>query len=186
MAVPERNGVIKSKSMTIAGQKSFQSYSQEKAVSQSFKSITNSSSFSQTTAQEHKSVDKSSSRMAIAGDGRIAGNTAAEADMFLEELMEEAKKDPSFGVVPGMNKNNDTVDAAKHEKKERGAIERFNYAAADTNNNNDSRPGSSAGGAPDNYPFIPRPYRTAQDMIITDKNALKKRGKQFICLRPHP
>merc|ERR1712012_624674 len=105
--------------MTIAGQKSFQSYSQEKAVSQSFKSITNSSSFSQNAAQEHKSFDKSSSRMAIAGDGRLAGSTAAEADLFLEELMEEAKKDPSFGVVPGMTKPNEAIEI-KSDKKERG------------------------------------------------------------------
>ena len=119
--------------------------------------------------------------MAIAGDGRLAGSTAAEADIFLEELMEEAKKDPSFGVVPGLSNNaNDAVDNVKTEKKERGAIERFNYAAA-AENNNDSRPGSSQAG-PDSYAFVPRPYRTAQDMIIRDKS--DERGRDPVRMTP--
>ena len=146
------------------------SHSEEKAVSQSFKSISHSSSFTQNVSGESKSVDRAQTRLPITGDGRLQGNTAAEADLFLEELMEEAKKDPSFGVVPGM-----TNGSAKSEKKERGAIERFNYA--DPNNNNDSRPDSSAGAAPDNYPFVPRPYRTAQDMIIRDRES-QERGRE--------
>ena len=147
------------------------SYSEEKAVSQSFKSISHSSSFTQNVSGESKSVDRSQTRLPIAGDGRLQGSTAAEADLFLEELMEEAKKDPSFGVVPGMTNGN-----VKSEKKERGAIERFNYA--DTNNNNDPRPDSGAGSAPDNYPFVPRPYRTAQDMIIRDREESQERGRE--------
>ena len=179
----ESRGVAKSKSMTVmssSGQKNLtqsQSYShQEKAVSQ-FQSISaDSSSFTQ-YGQETKSIsNSSSSRMPVAGDGRLASSTAAEADIFLEELMEEAKKDPSFGVVPGLNKANDAVDNAKAEKKERGAIERFNYAAAHENTN-DSRPGS-AQPAPDSYAFVPRPYRTAQDMIIRDKSA--ERGREAV------
>lgn len=117
-----------------------QSYSEEKAVSQ-FKSITNSSSsFTQNVAQESKSFDKSSPRMPVAGDGsgRLAGSTAAEADLFLEELMEEAKRDPSFGVVPGMGRNNGTVEP----RPERGATERFNYL--DPNNNHDMSLGQEA------------------------------------------
>ena len=145
-------------------------YSEEKAVSQSFKSISHSSSFTQNVSGESKSVDRQQTRLPIAGDGRLQGNTAAEADLFLEELMEEAKKDPSFGVVPGMTNGN-----VKSDKKERGAIERFNYAADP--NNNDSRPDSSAGGAPENYPFVPRPYRTAQDIIIRDRES-QERGRE--------
>ena len=150
--------------------------SEEKAVSQFSRSITNSSSsFSQNMTQDSKSFNGSNSRMAIAGDGRLAGSTAAEADLFLEELMEEAKKDPSFGVVPGMTKPNEAIEI-KSDKKERGAVERFNYI--ENNNNNESRPGSSAGGAPDNYPFVPRPYRTAQDMIIRDKSSDRERSRE--------
>ena len=164
-------GVQKSKSLTMAAQS--QSHSASYSEEKSFKSISHSSSFTQNVSGESKSVDRSQTRLPIAGDGRLQGNTAAEADLFLEELMEEAKKDPSFGVVPGMTNGN-----AKSEKKERGAIERFNYA--DTINNNDSRPDSSAAGAaPDNYPFVPRPYRTAQDMIIRDKDSQEKeRGRE--------
>jgi len=185
-AVPARQAVSKSKSaaaMTMTAhnnnfsQNVSQSFtSEEKAVSQFSRSITNSSSsFSQNMTQDSKSFNGSNSRMAIAGDGRLAGSTAAEADLFLEELMEEAKKDPSFGVVPGMTKPNEAIEI-KSDKKERGAVERFNYI--ENNNNNESRPGSSAGGAPDNYPFVPRPYRTAQDMIIRDKSSDRERSRE--------
>ena len=59
--------------------------------------------------------------------------------------MEEAKKDPSFGVVPGLQ------SPAPH----------------------DSRPGSSNG----QTPFVPRPYRTAQDFIIRDKSEERAPGR---------
>ena len=74
-------------------------------------------------------------------DGKIVSSTAAEADLLIEELMEEAKKDPSFGV-PGLQAP-------------------------------DSRPGSSTGQAA----FVPRPYRTAQDMIIRDKSEERTGGR---------
>ena len=80
-------------------------------------------------------------------NGKILTSTAAEADLLIEELMEEAKKDPSFGVVPGLTSRPQSVTAPAPAQP-------------------DSRPGSSSG----QTPFVPRPYRTAQDMIIRDKS----------------
>ena len=92
-------------------------------------------------------------------NGKIVTSTAAEADLLIEELMEEAKKDPSFGVVPGLTSRPQSVTAPAP-------------APAPVQVQADSRPGSSSG----QTPFVPRPYRTAQDMIIRDKSEERTGG----------
>merc|ERR1711892_1597539 len=95
-----RQAVSKSKSSSAiavaqSSSSSSQSFRQE-TVTQS-RSMSSSSS-KQVFHQESKSAS-AQTRGAIANNGKIATSTAAEADVLIEELMEEAKSDPSFGVL---------------------------------------------------------------------------------------
>ena len=86
-------------------------------------------------------------------NGKIATTTAAEADVLIEELMEEAKLDPSFGVMPGLSRPESLAG-----RGEGGCPQ-------------ESRPGSAATATP----FVPRPHRTGQDFIIRDRS--EERGQ---------
>ena len=134
-----REAVSKSKSSSAVASSSSGSYRHQTALTES-RSFTTSSSSSGGVA-----------RNAVAhhnNDGKIVTSTAAEADLLIEELMEEAKKDPSFGVVPGLTSRPESATAPAQVE--------------------------SSGPAP----FVPRPYRTAQDLIIRDKSEERTGGRQ--------
>ena len=155
--VQGRQAVSKSKSSSAVAvaSSSSGSYRQQTALTESRSfTTTSSSSSSKQTFQSSGGV----ARNAVAhhsNNGKILTSTAAEADLLIEELMEEAKKDPSFGVVPGLTSRPQSVTAPAPAP-----------ASAPAAGQADSRPGSSSG----QTPFVPRPYRTAQDLIIRDKS----------------
>merc|ERR1712106_477367 len=159
---------------------SSQSFRQE-TVTQS-RSMSSSSS-KQVFHQESKSAS-AQTRGAIANNGKIATSTAAEADVLIEELMEEAKSDPSFGVLSRLSSRPESLTEpqptpvkSKKSNEEKPVHPVLPIQVRPAEGNSDSRPGSSMGGpVPDKYPFIPRPYRTAQDMIIRDRSEERNDG----------
>jgi len=185
-AVPiGRQAVCKSKSSSAiaiakSSSNSSQSYRQETVTNS--RSYSSSSSSKQVFHQESKSSN-AYSRNAVVNNGKIATSTAAEADVLIEELMEEAKNDPSFGVLDRLSSRPESAADTKpipapkktsKEEKPLQAVLPIQMSPAD----GDSRPGSSMGApVPDKYPFIPRPYRTAQDMIIRDKSEERTEGR---------
>jgi len=171
------------------------------AVAQS--SSSSSQSFRQETVTQNRSISSSSSkqtfhqesaqtRSAIANDGKIATSTAAEADVLIEELMEEAKTDPSFGVLSRLSSRPESLaepqpSPVRNQKpKEEKLIQPvLPIQIGPAEGNSDSRPGSSMGApVPDKYPFIPRPYRTAQDMIIRDRSEERNEGNGRMARAP--
>ena len=180
-----RQAVCKSKSSSAiaiakSSSNSSQSYRQETVTNS--RSYSSSSSSKQVFHQESKSSN-AYSRNAVVNNGKIATSTAAEADVLIEELMEEAKNDPSFGVLDRLSSRPESAADTKpipapkktsKEEKPLQAVLPIQMSPAD----GDSRPGSSMGApVPDKYPFIPRPYRTAQDMIIRDKSEERTEGR---------
>ena len=92
---------------------------------------------------------------------KISTSTAAEADVLIEELMEEAKNDPSFGVLTRLSSRAPSPPPDP-ERVERGppgggvqVLPSVHQERADSRGP---------------YPFIPRPYRTGADMIIRDRS----------------
>jgi len=182
-----RQAVSKSKSSSAlavaqSSSSSSQSFRQE-TVTQSRSMHSSSSSSKQVTHQESKSAN-AYTRGAIANNGKIATSTAAEADVLIEELMEEAKHDPSFGVLDRLSSRPESAAEPKAvpvekkiSKEEKPVQPVLPIQMSPAEGSSDSRPGSSMGGPiPDKYPFIPRPYRTAQDMIIRERSEERNDG----------
>jgi len=181
-AVPVgRQAVCKSKSSSaIAVAKSSSSHSQsfrQETVTQSRSISSYSSSSSRQVFEKQSRADNDQNKIAFNNQGKIATSTAAEADVLIEELMEEAKKDPSFGVIDRLSSRPESVNESqppltrKTSNEEKPPHPALPIQMSPSEGKSDSRPGSSMGGpVPDKYPFIPRPYRTAQDMIIRDRS----------------
>jgi len=175
-----QNAVSKSKSSSAiavaqSSSSSSQSFRQETVTQSRSES---SSSSKQVFHQDLKSTSVAPVRGVIDHDGKIATSTAAEADVLIEELMEEAKNDPSFGVLARLSSRPESLAEPKSApvenlktKEEKPVQPVLPIQVRPAEGTIDSRPGSSMGGpVPDKYPFIPRPYRTAQDMIIRDRS----------------
>jgi len=106
--------------------------------------------------------------------------------------MEEAKTDPSFGVLSRLSSRPESLaepqpSPVRNQKpKEEKLIQPvLPIQIGPAEGNSDSRPGSSMGApVPDKYPFIPRPYRTAQDMIIRDRSEERNEGNGRMARAP--
>ena len=92
---------------------------------------------------------------------KIATSTAAEADVLIEELMEEAKNDPSFGVLTRLS-SRPASPPEDPDRVERGPPGGGVQVLPTVNTERSDSRGP--------YPFIPRPYRTGADMIIRDRS----------------
>eukprot|EP00091_Calanus_sinicus_P003418 TRINITY_DN13589_c0_g1_i1.p1 TRINITY_DN13589_c0_g1~~TRINITY_DN13589_c0_g1_i1.p1 ORF type:complete len:206 (-),score=44.87 TRINITY_DN13589_c0_g1_i1:45-662(-) len=145
------------------------------------------SSSSSTSRQVFNQESKSASahtRGAILNNGKIATSTAAEADVLIEELMEEAKKDPSFGVMDRLSSRPESaaepqlpVMKKKISKEEKPVQPVLPIQISPSDGNSESRPGSSMGAPiPEKFPFIPRPYRTAQEYDHRDRSEERNEG----------
>lgn len=146
-----------------------QSYSQQQSFSsqQTFSSQQSSSFQTSNVTTAHKQVVDSPApppapRPIISEPpAKIKTSTAAEADVLIEELMEEAKNDPSFGVMDRLSSRQASppVDPDRVERGPPGGgvqvLPSVHQERADSRGP---------------YPFIPRPFRSGADMIIRDRS----------------
>ena len=169
----QQHQLQQSRSTSAVAQQSSSSSVQQSFRQESFsRQQSSSSSFSNVTVQ-HKQVVDSPSPKAVAPalpaprlpptePAKIATSTAAEADVLIEELMEEAKNDPSFGVLTRLSSRPGSPPAPDTEAAERGppgggvqVLPSIHQERADSRGP---------------YPFIPRPFRSGADMIIRDRS----------------
>ena len=143
-----------------------QSFSRQQSFStqQSFSSQQSSSFQTSNVTTAHKQVVESPAPappIVSEPPAKISTSTAAEADFLIEELMEEAKNDPSFGVITRLSSRAPSPPPDP-ERVERGPPGGGVQVLPSVHQERSDSRGP--------YPFIPRPYRTGADMIIRDRS----------------